>query len=369
MNAVNKRIQEYDVAKGIGIILVMLGHALPEENYWRLVIYSFHMPLFFSLSGIVLKVKEGSSNLKDGVFSENKLFSNYIFYSAVFLIFDIVVRLIVLQKIGIRGIIWDCYQTVTFYGINVLWFLASLMIGKIIVKRLLALESVRGLRAFIIVLFLFFIPCILSNNIFKPETGWQRLIWYPLMAILRAVAASSFILSGYLMKNRIQNVFYKENTLNIYKIFKYIFLTILPTCIILISCYFLNHGKVIIDMHVMDMGILPVTFMLSYVGIIGILGWSSILCKFRQIRNFFLFWGFNSLFVMATHEYLMIKDILTWILNCFDLDIDNTVTPIMYILWGMIIEAILIKLLSKRTNLLIHGTCLSFKLKNGNKAS
>jgi len=44
------------IAKGIGIILVVVGHFYPETSptYWseiRKIIYSFHMPLFFILSG------------------------------------------------------------------------------------------------------------------------------------------------------------------------------------------------------------------------------------------------------------------------------------------------------------------------------
>jgi fucose 4-O-acetylase-like acetyltransferase len=44
------------IAKGIGILLVVIGHFNPESSpaYWtntRNVIYSFHMPLFFLLSG------------------------------------------------------------------------------------------------------------------------------------------------------------------------------------------------------------------------------------------------------------------------------------------------------------------------------
>ena len=47
-----------DVAKGMGIVLVVLGHAiadiLPNVYIFRKtfqIIYSFHMPLFFFLSG------------------------------------------------------------------------------------------------------------------------------------------------------------------------------------------------------------------------------------------------------------------------------------------------------------------------------
>lgn len=46
-----------DIAKGIGIVLVVLGHS-PTVARWGptlQLIYSFHMPLFFVLSGAVLK--------------------------------------------------------------------------------------------------------------------------------------------------------------------------------------------------------------------------------------------------------------------------------------------------------------------------
>ena len=50
MSEVTKRIEWIDTAKGIGILMVMLGH-----NYldWKFVFwcYSCHMALFFFLSG------------------------------------------------------------------------------------------------------------------------------------------------------------------------------------------------------------------------------------------------------------------------------------------------------------------------------
>ncbi len=52
-----KRIDFIDVAKGIGIILVVLGHLNSAEQPVRNFIYSFHMPLFFLLSGIFFNDK------------------------------------------------------------------------------------------------------------------------------------------------------------------------------------------------------------------------------------------------------------------------------------------------------------------------
>jgi fucose 4-O-acetylase-like acetyltransferase len=47
-----------DIARGAGIILVVLGHNwIITHNHGELyrIIFSFHMPLFFFLSGVVFK--------------------------------------------------------------------------------------------------------------------------------------------------------------------------------------------------------------------------------------------------------------------------------------------------------------------------
>ena len=55
--AVSKRVQYVDIAKGIGIILVVMGHndfALISPFAHKLI-YSFHMPMFFFMSGMFFK--------------------------------------------------------------------------------------------------------------------------------------------------------------------------------------------------------------------------------------------------------------------------------------------------------------------------
>lgn len=49
-----------DIAKGIGILLVVVGHFYPKDSpaYWvtlRTAIYEFHMPLFFLLAGYLVR--------------------------------------------------------------------------------------------------------------------------------------------------------------------------------------------------------------------------------------------------------------------------------------------------------------------------
>lgn len=55
-----KRIEWIDMAKGLGMILVMLAHA-PFPNSFIKEIYTFHMPLFFLLSGLLFSVTKYNS--------------------------------------------------------------------------------------------------------------------------------------------------------------------------------------------------------------------------------------------------------------------------------------------------------------------
>jgi fucose 4-O-acetylase-like acetyltransferase len=53
----SKRIEYIDIAKGIGILLVVMGHndfGLVSPFFYKFI-YSFHMPLFFFVSGMLFK--------------------------------------------------------------------------------------------------------------------------------------------------------------------------------------------------------------------------------------------------------------------------------------------------------------------------
>lgn len=54
-----KRIEIIDLAKAFTIILVLLGHTVGnlDTPFYRLVIYAFHMPLFFFLAGLSMKAE------------------------------------------------------------------------------------------------------------------------------------------------------------------------------------------------------------------------------------------------------------------------------------------------------------------------
>jgi len=76
------RLEHIDIAKGIGIILVIVAHVL--SGYGSTLIFTFHMPLFFLISGMVFRPKPA------GVYAWEKSLHLLLPY-AVFLLFFILI--------------------------------------------------------------------------------------------------------------------------------------------------------------------------------------------------------------------------------------------------------------------------------------
>lgn len=78
-----KRIEYIDIAKGIGIILTVIGHT---ESIFDSFIYQFHMPLFFFLSGIMFSEKS-TQDIKGYVYKKFKtIYITFIKYEISFLL-------------------------------------------------------------------------------------------------------------------------------------------------------------------------------------------------------------------------------------------------------------------------------------------
>ncbi len=61
------RLDWLDIAKGIAIILVIVGHTVENLSPLRHVIFSFHMPLFFILAGYTFKTKPMGQTLSSSL--------------------------------------------------------------------------------------------------------------------------------------------------------------------------------------------------------------------------------------------------------------------------------------------------------------
>lgn len=77
-NKTSKRIFELDIARVIGMYLVVFGHLYDGDSPIRMWIYSFHMPLFFFVSGILHK-ERASFNASVAHFAKALLLPTVVF--------------------------------------------------------------------------------------------------------------------------------------------------------------------------------------------------------------------------------------------------------------------------------------------------
>lgn len=86
------RISWIDVLKGIGIILVVIGHT-SKDNFMVDWLYTFHMPLFFALSGYLWSQSNSTSSFS--VFLQKRiktLLWPFVFFRIVLVLYWIVVE-------------------------------------------------------------------------------------------------------------------------------------------------------------------------------------------------------------------------------------------------------------------------------------
>lgn len=137
-----KRIEWVDISKGIGIILVIMGHSI--ALCYSFPIYSFHMPLFFFLSGLVFNI-EKTPNFRSLIISKARsIIKPYVILYAISLLVCISIPTF-REQLSLRQMIVEVY---TINSNNIqngsLWFLVSLFTVFILYFVIYKLTNIRG---------------------------------------------------------------------------------------------------------------------------------------------------------------------------------------------------------------------------------
>lgn len=296
MGAISKetRIDEIDIAKGLGIILVILGHLFPADSDIVSRIYSFHMPLFFILAGCVIRDNRISNSFRDSLKNESKIVSQYLLWSAVYVIYDIVYRVII-SGTSLWLVFWDVYQSISLFGINVLWFLCTLVLAKTI---FLSVHVFRKRYSVFLSFLLFFVGAVAGEYLLdwmNSQILVYRLLYYPLIAIFRSLNVIVFIQIGFILRKYIPTVF-RWNNIGW-------FLVITIVWILLSSIP--NQ----VDVHVLNYDIPVLLLCTAITGSVMILGISFIINQMKMVKSVITWFGHNSLLIMVTHEYLFVEDL------------------------------------------------------------
>ncbi len=176
-----KRIEEIDIAKGIAIIMVVLGHSYAAWNGLTQLICSFHMPFFFITSGILYRNQyEMNGGLSFRYKDKAKsLLLPWIIWGGTFQFFLSLLRVIGGQSISeqITIFITEFFKL----GFGSVWFLPALYIASAI---LLSTVKNRWFSIFLTVV------CLIVGLYVQDYGGIDN-------TILRAILACGFMGVGF----------------------------------------------------------------------------------------------------------------------------------------------------------------------------
>ena len=128
----NKRDLSLDIARGIAIILVVIGHSTYIPPTINIGISTFHLPAFFVISGwLMFQKQEYTLPFKKIVTSKvRSIFIPYIWFSLFTLLVDLLQ--VLRGKFTLDLLIGHTIQTTILEGYSVLWFLPVLYLAAVI---------------------------------------------------------------------------------------------------------------------------------------------------------------------------------------------------------------------------------------------
>lgn len=208
-----KRLPYLDYAKGIGIFLVVYAHAIgylteasvPESVLCRFI-YSFHMPLFFMISGIGLFYKFSRVNRIDTGAEirriTKRLMIPYAFWCVVYIVLK-VFQSVLQNEDWLLTLMRNGYSAVTG-RIGAPWFLYTLFIAEILIILLCGKlkDSGKEFSAYIwsAVLLIAVLLTVVFNIIFKRFDSDTAgiLLTDPIILLFRIPLSFLFLCAGYL---------------------------------------------------------------------------------------------------------------------------------------------------------------------------
>lgn len=314
MNETKKKINYITIAKGIGILLVVLGHC--GNSKIEHFVLLFHMPLFFFISGFLFKdekLEHPINYIKNKVL---KLYLPYLTYETIFLllhnffininvyntnimIVDKVIKYLSLKEMmvtfikivacagrePIGGALW--FLVVLFF-VTILFFSISYMLKKMVKK-----ENFEQYRLLIIVV-LFFTGMLLTKFGFTIPRFNNTLVMLFIYYM------------GFLTSKYIENITFEKNVIFFICTIG-LFINNLYGSVSVNSNTYLSPAFLIIN---------------TILGVYAVFYLAKKIDKMKIISNVFITMGNQSLYIMILH-FLAFKVVSLIRIKMFTLPIDN----------------------------------------------
>lgn len=290
-----RRIEWVDISKGIAIILVIIGHTISLDGVGFKIIYSFHMPFFFLMSGYLYKENKSAVNIiKTGI---RRLIIPYIITSISIIIGRIVIcisrhyNISEINNIIKRTILGIIVGSGTDYPkgfenvikIGAIWFLLALFWGLLFFNIIITLtKSCKECTRGIIVIILSTIGFLIGQKIWLPTN------------IDIGLYCTIYLYIGFLLK--------KKDT--VYKKTDYFIIAI---GIVLWGMTIYTNA---ISMVIRRNSLFIISILGSVTGSYLLIKLSQYISKYSTIKKILCFMGENSLIILCVHLFEL--EIISW---------------------------------------------------------
>jgi polysaccharide biosynthesis protein PslL len=285
-----------DIAKGIGILLVVLGHnwiVLNKPGELFRIIFSFHVPLFFFLSGIFLKESESLSR-----FIRSKTDTLLKPYLVVLTIVSMGTLLFHSKDAFTYffGVIYASYPTIVW---GQMWFLPHLFVSLLLSWGILHITKKFNNRSVwigSIAVFLAIVGIACINKFWQIDIqNWSHVnLWFGNLKHLPGLPfsldligiSSAYILFGFLTREKVKSFSFNLPAFSI------------ALLIFAVLHYYFNPTT---DLALRTYGYAPVSSLLAILGIYLVIAISALLDRQIWLRKLLAYIGSSSLFILIFH--------------------------------------------------------------------
>lgn len=208
----------FDIMKGIGIVLVLIGHMPPSDEVYHLI-YTFHLPMFFILAGLFAKDCYDVPSIKENIGKSAKRLLLPIVITSLFIVILSPLKYYQLKNWdgavnGLLSLLWGGGDQLKTrwgnLGIGPMWFIMALFWARCLLSFIVFIfHKVSGFweRLKVYNKGCVLIVCVMVSwvAVLIHDQSWSLWPW----SIMQGVSALQFMAIGWYIKHKKINVWIK----------------------------------------------------------------------------------------------------------------------------------------------------------------
>ncbi len=334
-----KREHWVDSVKGFAIICVVLGHVNGRVCFLYNWIYSFHIPIFFIVSGILLSLNSDWENKGNYDILRKKVLQ--LLYP--YLTFSMLTLVWICMSRGPSVMIEVLKTTIILDGYSALWFLPTLLFAEILFMYLHKSRFKDTYSA--IILIVISIPCAYVYTIFGRgrvnHSEFSSYLYTILNILTRSIIGSIFVLIGYWGHRKKREFILKKPYF------------ILAIVLFVINMFVVQYNG-FVDLHRAIINNFVLYYLFAVIGSYLVI----IIMKYGVKQNRILeYFGRNSLIIMGTHLTLpgmgIIRGIFVKVFSYLTLNTTSYIYDFCVCFFTMLFEIIVIEFVNRFARFII----------------